>query len=32
VEFRFTAAELAENPASAAEQIFHELVRRGVTA
>jgi sulfate adenylyltransferase large subunit len=32
VELRFTAAELAENPASAADQILHELVRRGVTA
>lgn len=32
VEFRFTAADLAENPASAADQILHELVRRGVTA
>jgi sulfate adenylyltransferase large subunit len=31
VEFRFTAAELPENPASAAEQILRELVRRGVT-
>jgi hypothetical protein len=32
VEIRFTPAELAENPASAADQIFQELVRRGVTA
>jgi hypothetical protein len=32
VEIRFTPAELAENPASAADRIFQELVRRGVTA
>ena len=32
VEIHFTPADLAENPASAADQIFQELVRRGVTA
>jgi hypothetical protein len=32
VELLFTAADLAENPTSATDQIFQELVRRGVTA
>jgi sulfate adenylyltransferase subunit 1 (EFTu-like GTPase family) len=32
VELLFTAADLPENPASATDQIFQELVRRGVTA
>ena len=32
VEFRITASDLAENPSSAADQIFQDLVRRGITA
>ena len=32
VEIRFVSADLAENPASATDQILQELVRRGLTA